>query len=222
MHGALLYCVHIYNNSHSTLTDLCDEFQLLINDLEAFNRQLSRGVSSNTDHIYQCIKDSIHHAIENVLKSGETCDFVRDQVWSLCYTHFKVPTDLCKWALEEVSSVQNTLLPPNVPSSIVNKPVASSPSKNQPPELFSKSTLYHAGVCCQAVSTCNAGNFMSFFDKQVTNHLLQEVSMSISSEKKNVDRYIIAKHGNVIYVAFESEPTLSRWMDSGYSTFEDG
>ena len=63
---------------------------------------------------------------------------------------------------------------------------------------------------------------MKFFNNQVTNHLLQEVSMSISSEKKNVDRYIIAKQGNVIYVAFESEPILSWWMDSAYTSFEDG
>lgn len=191
-----------------------------MSDLDVFNRQLSRGVSSNTDSIYyQCIKDSIHHTVESVLQAGEAVDFVQEQMWSLCYTHFKVPAGLCKWALNEVNSVHEALLPSKSPDPI--EPSAPSPSKTQP-ALFAKSTLYHAGLCCQAVSNCHAGNFMSFFGKQVTNHLLQEVSMSISSEKKNVDRYIIAKQGNVIYVAFESEPTLSRWMESVYTSFEDG
>ena len=206
----------------STCTlDLCEEFQTLVNDLEVFNRQLSRAVSSNSDNVHQCIKDSIHHAIENALRAGEEIESVQGQVWSLCYKDFKVPTELCKWAQNEVSSVYDALLPSKdtIPDPIT--PVVSSPSKSQPP-LLSKSTLYHAGLCCQAVSTCNAGTCLSFFGNQFTNHNLKEVSMSISTEKKNVDRYIIARQGNVIYVAFESEPTLSRWLESSYSSFEDG
>ena len=206
-------------HSNCTYPDLSGEFQVLMSELDVFNRQLSRGVSSSIDHIFQCIKDSSHHAIDNALKAGEDVESVREQMWSMCYTHFKVPSDLCKWTLDEVDVVYKALLPPESPDPV--ELVAPSPSKVQP-SLFSKNTLYHAGLCSQAVSTCNAGTFMKFFDNQVTNHLLKEVSMSISSEKKNVDRYIIAKQGNVIYVAFESEPTLSRWMEGVYTSFEDG
>ena len=209
-----------HDGNHYNNTGLSGEFQLLMSDLDVFGRQLTRGVSSNSDNIFQCIKDSIHHAIDSVLKAGEEVETVREQMWSLCYKHFKVPTDLCKWALNEVDAVNKALLP-SEPSAPVEPIAPTAPSKDQP-SLFSKDTLHHAGLCCQAVSTCNAGTFMKFFDNQVTNHLLQEVSMSISSEKKNVDRYIIAKQGNVIYVAFESEPTLSQWMDSMYTSFEDG
>ena len=167
------------------------------------------------------MKDSIHHAIENALKAGEKVECVKKQVRSLCYEHFKVPSHLYKWAQEEVNSVYEALLPSKDSKPDIVDPVVPSPSKSQP-LLFSKSTLHHAGLCCQAVSTCNAGTCLSFFCDQFTNHNLQEVSMSISSEKKNVDRYIIAKQGNIVYVAFESEPTLSRWLESSYSSFEDG
>ena len=152
------------------------------------------------------------------MKTGVQIEIVQTQMWSLCYTQFKVPSELCKWALQEVDSVYAALLPMKTPEPV--EPTVSSPSKQ--PSLFSKDILHHATLCCQAVSTCNAGSFMSFFTDQASNHILQEVSMSISSEKKNVDRYIIAKQGNIIYVAFESEPTLTRWMEGTYTSFEDG
>ena len=36
--------------------------------------------------------------------------------------------------------------------------------------------------------------------------------MSIQREN-TVDRYIIAKQDNVIYMAFQSEPSLSQWIE---------
>ena len=50
--------------------------------------------------------------------------------------------------------------------------------------LFSKDTIYHASVCCQAVSTCDAGDYQKFFnDKElVPGHSFKAVSFSRSKE----------------------------------------
>ena len=45
--------------------------------------------------------------------------------------------------------------------------------------------------------------------------------MSIPQDNENVDGYLIAKKENTVYVAFQSDPTLSLWLKK-HASFDDG
>ena len=142
---------------------------------------------------------------------------IRNQLWVLCYKDFDVPSNLREWAIQQIEDISKKMF---ASSDLVPIAPVSMPEEKVEPPLFSKGTLYHASLCCHAVSVCTAGNFESFLNSK--SHVLEEASISISQYKENVDRYIIAKSGSTIYVAFQSEPTLSHWMDSPYTSFSEG
>ncbi len=100
----------------------------------------------------------------------------------------------------------------------VSKTEQSTVSTRTEP-LFCKDTVYHAGICSLAVSTCDAGNILSLFkDKEkVPGHSFREVSISRSKQ----DRYLIARQGeSTFYFAFQSEPRLSEWAKQFKSFYE--
>lgn len=170
------------------------------------------------ESFYQCVQYAIQQAIEKAVRAGNEEESIRNQLWVLCHKDFDVPSNLRDWAIQEVEDIckRTTALNPT----LITQCPASLPKKEESPPLFSKDTLYHASLCCHAVSVCTAGNYEIFLNSK--SHLLEEASMSISQYKENVDRYIIAKSGNTIFVSFQGEPTLSNWMDSPYSSFIDG
>lgn len=169
------------------------------------------------ESFYQCSKYAIQQAIEKAFKAGNNEEAIRNQLFTLCHKDFDVPTNLRDWAMQEVEEISKRTTFSINPTLMSPAPI---PDDKVEPPLFSKGTLYHASLCCHAASDCNAGNFEAFLNSR--SHLLGEASISISQYKLNVDRYIIAKHGNTIFVAFQSEPTLSSWMDSPYTSFVDG
>ena len=67
----------------------------------------------------------------------------------------------------------------------------------------------------------SATNFKSFFDKEYTCHNFEEASLSISQDRKNVDRYLIAQKEKTIFVAFQSEASFSKWPQL-FNSFEHG
>ena len=131
----------------------------------------------------------------------------------MCYKSFDVPSKLREWTIQEVEKMCKSV-------EAVEKSDPCPPSSDDKKPLMNKDILYHAGICCQAVSTHTAANFKKFFNG--VGHALDEVSMSISQDKANVDRYIIAKQGDIVYMAFQSEPTLSKWIDGPYGSFDNG
>ncbi len=85
--------------------------------------------------------------------------------------------------------------------------------------LFCKDTVYHAGICSLAVSTCDAGNILGLYKdrEKVPGHSLREVSISRSKQ----DRYLVARQGeSTFYFAFQSEPRLSEWAKEFKSFYE--
>ena len=190
---------------------LSKAFQQLEKDLAFYNRQLSKEIG-NRDSIFELIKNVIQDAIENALTTGESLDSVRAQMNSLCYDTVSVPTRLCTWAMQEVNNVHERL---SNYSDDVASPLLSPESK----ELFTMDTLYHASVCCLAVNKCSTSNFKDLLN--VSGHCLQEASISVTKES-STDRCLIAFQGSIMYVAFQSEPTLSDWLQSSYSSFEEG
>ncbi len=161
--------------------------------------------------MYNAIQCTIRGFIESALKS-ESLSLVRDQMGYLCHKSFDVPTQLRDWAMEEVDKVATSMKKEEP------KPCPTPTIEEKP--LLSKDSFYHASVCCHIVSTCNTATFKKALGG--TRHNFDEVSMSISQDHENVDRYLIAKHGNTVYMAFQSEPTLSKWMECNYGSFSNG
>ncbi len=98
------------------------------------------------------------------------------------------------------------------------KPEQSAVSARTEP-LFCKDTVYHAGICSLAVSTCDAGNLLGLFKdrEKVPGHSFREVSISRSKQ----DRYLVARQGeSTFYFAFLSEPRLSEWAKQFKSFYE--
>ena len=167
---------------------------------------------SDKDTLYKVIQDTIQKAIENALTSTNV-QFLREQMYYLCHISFTVPTPLHEWAKQQVEDIYKSFR-----SFDETKPYLPSAQEDKP--ILTKDNLYHASLCCVAVSNCNANNYKNFFNNY--KHNLKQVSMSRSKDRENVDRYIIAMQDGVVYMAFQSEPTVSRWIDSSYCSFSDG
>ena len=182
--------------------------------LDFYNKHMAQQ-RMTAELFYQCTRCAIQKAIESAFKAERGKELIRNNLWTLCHKDFSVPSDLREWAMQEIEVILKRMS-----ITVDQPPITPMSEENVEPPFFSKDTLYHASLCCHAVSTCTAGNFEAFFNSKC--HLLQEVSMSISQDKDNVDRYIIATRDDTIYMAFQSEPTLSSWMDSPYVSFNEG
>ena len=185
------------------------EFQQLQEDLAFYNRQLSKEIGSR-DNIFDLIKSLIRNAIESALKTCESLDSVKKQMHSLCYDTVSVPTRLSDWAVQEVTNIYDKLSP----QSDVEAPL--SPECK---DLFSMDALYHSSLCCHAVNKCSNTKFREVLN--VSGHSLQEATMSVMTESSN-DRCLIALQDSIMYVAFQSEPTLTSWLQNSYTSFEEG
>ena len=164
---------------------------------------------ADEDALIRCIKAAVHSYIETELKTRTSADALKEQIRSLCHKEFIIPSVLHEWVLQEVETINMKLVPVPAIRRIPEEPT-------QP--LFSKETLYHASLCCEAVSMHNIANIF-----RTSGHHLDEVSMSISEGRENVDQYLIAssKRMKTLFIAFRSEGTLSGWM-SKYNSFEEG
>jgi len=125
---------------------------------------------------------------------------------------FLVSGEVFEWALGEASVTTQAICLPQLSGSS-NKEVTLPP-------LFCKETLYHASLCCYTVCTCDANTYKDFFNKDLPNHNLEEVSRSLSRDREQVDRYLIARQGKTYYVAFQSEPLLVQWLN--FTSFQEG
>lgn len=78
--------------------------------------------------------------------------------------------------------------------------------KSQP--IFCKENIYHACLCCEAVSKCSHENIREFFEQQSQSHRIEEVSMSLSNH------YLIAKSQNTFIIAFTGEKSFTSWFEA--------
>lgn len=166
---------------------------------------------SDRETLYRLIRDSIANAIETALKSVDIHS-VHQQIQYMCHQSFDIPTHLHEWAKQKVDDI-NT-------SRKEKKSDVPKPTDKRSKPVLTKKSLYHASLCCCAISTCDASNYKEFFDEH--DHGLKHVSMSRSKDRDDVDRYIIAMQDDAVYMAFQSEPTLSWWIDNSHESFADG
>ena len=184
-----------------------------------YKKRLAKALSDEEyQTLVKIIQITVQHYIENALKAGGNAETLQQHIGSLCYVDFLIPTGLDQWARDQINEINTRLLMVTSTESVTSEHTADEAPVTVP--LFSKDTLYHASLCCQVVSTSTAGNFREKME-QMSGHVLEEASMSISATKDNVDRYLIAKQQNTVYVAFQSEPTLSMWMQK-YGSFDAG
>ena len=188
------------------------ELMTLKNELKMYQKALARQNTSE-DALVTCIKESIQHYIETALEGSVNPAILQDEMYTLCHHDLLVPSHIRSWVAKEFQEIKMRL------SATI--PVPESPSRSDPLKLFCKDTLYHASLCCHVASSCTPQNYKIFLNQQLPGHMLKEVSMSIPQENGNVDRYLIAKRENTVYVAFQSVPTLSLWLKK-HASFDDG
>ena len=144
---------------------------------------------------------------------------VQEFLHKLHQKKYLITKPVYEWAIEEVKkefTEDNPLLLPS--------PDQSSTEDSSAEPLFSKDTVYHASICCQALASCTAGDYQRFFKdrEKVPGHSFEAVSISRPSPGQPHERYLIAKQGeSKYYIAFESQPDLSQWQKK-YRSFIEG
>ena len=228
-----LYSCHYTANcySHSSLLFLyscrytancCSQLQASF--LVKLKLTLEGLKNSECDHeaerksIEEALKIAIRNFISKSQKSGSSLDHVKAHLLQLHKEECLI-TDpsLFNWAEQYTADLYKQSLQEDELSSLN---VPSSPNKKSP--LFSKEVVYHASLCCRAVTTCDAGNYQKFFKDRtkVPGHSFSYVSISRSKQ----DRFLIAsKEGeeSIYYFAFQGELSLEQWPKR-FRSFKDG
>ena len=210
-------CIEIHQCVIFVYTEppVSEEYQKLKATLEVFRSTLESASSTDVElSTITCIKDVIQQYIERALRLGEETSKVKSDMEELRHSDLVIPTALWTWTMQEVEKTDEKL---TSEQRKVAKPVVEE--AEPAPSLFSKDTLYHACLCCDALSDPNPANPLSYFQNKNPHHSLKEVSFS--QNRDSITPYLIARQGDMIYVAFQSTPLLSKWKEIAPS-FNEG
>ena len=169
------------------------------------------------DNTIDCFQHVIKQYIERQLQSGSEASQVKSDMEKLYRDYLVIPEDMWGWTMKEIERENKKITKVNVvqPAAVVRKERSS-------PSLFSKDTLYHASLCCEAINTdseTSPTNPLYFFQNKKPHHDLSEVSFSQSRD--NITPYLIARQRDVVYVAFRGTSSISKWLESAPS-FSEG
>ena len=199
-----------------TEPQVTEEFQKLKDQLTALS-SIKQSASSPHAEVsaINCFQDLIQQYIEKALRSGIETSQVKNDMEKLCRVHLVIPAVLWTWTMQEVDKANEKL------TSELRKVVKPKVKEGTPkPSLFSKDTLYHASLCCDAINVSTSlAKPQSYFQNKNPQHNFTEVSFSQSRD--SITPYLIAKLHDVIYVAFQSTPFLDKWMENATS-FNEG
>ncbi len=159
------------------------------------------------------IKRAMLGFLRDTMKSRIGTDSIRKVLAKLYGGDLLVDNSIYEWGLKEIALIENASTRALEEEELSTEEGVSS--------LFSEDTVYHACLCSLATSTCTVADYKDFFNKKFPEHSLEEISLSRSQDREDVDRYLIARQGKVFYVAFQSEPFLSDWMGK-FTSFEQG
>ena len=156
------------------------------------------------------VKGKLNDFIKKSTQSNIDREEIQKSLAEIYGTELLLSKELYEWAQEKIAAIPQA-----------SKPRGNSPKEQRKVEepLFCEDTVYHASLCCVAVSTKDVNNYDKFFDRDFPNHQFQEAS--ISCTKENVDRYLIARKSKTYFIAFRSEPNFSRWPQL-FESFEHG
>ena len=158
------------------------------------------------------IKGVMQDFIQACLHGRASTRILKIELRELYSKDMMISSDVYQWSLELVDAVAET-----IPQESQEESATDEDAK----PLYCKETLYYASLCCCAVSSCTAATYKKFFSEDFPYHSLEEVSFSISADKDEVDRYLIARQGKTLYIAFQSEPYLKDWHDK-FESFQQG
>ena len=141
--------------------------------------------------------------------SGACLAEVQENLQQLHQKRFLIMESVFRWATETAVAVFSEAKG----SSQHDAADVSSPLEKP---LFCKDTVYHASLCCQAVSSYTAGDYQQFFKNKelVPGHLFDAISISRPRHDRSSlrEQYLIAKQGDsTYYIAFQSETDLREW-----------
>ena len=165
------------------------------------------------------VKAAIREFITKSHQSGNTQEHVKQTLQEL-YKMFFIRDPIHQWVQDLTAGTYSQSLP------MSHSPMGASEAQAQPSgseethPLFSKDTVYHAGICSLAVNECDPGNYQKFFQKNpaICGHDFREVSISRSKK----DRYLVARQGeSTVYIAFQSEPCIQQWPKL-FRSFSEG
>lgn len=175
---------------------------------------LQKDVKSSGEKIKPVLQDVIDDFIRTSLQSGQSLEGVQKQLQALHKEEFLIGEDIYRKAEKLAIEIHTQLMSADSVAAVLPGPTVKT---SEP--LFSKDTVYHAGICSLAVTRCDAGNYQSFFKKEdlVPGHSFRAVSISRSKQ----DRYLVAKQDDsVYYFAFQSQPKLLEWQQ--FMSFNGG
>ena len=162
------------------------------------------------------MKEFISRFIQQSIKSEESCENIRKSLEEICLVDMLVPLKLHDWCFAEFEKRSSEF------SAIsITDIQCADPNLDKILPLFSKENVYHAILLSSVVFLHDTQNYQSFFKKNP--HTFDEVSMSDGSQKENklIERYLIARKGKTLFVAFCGEAELSSWQDK-YKSLDEG
>ena len=194
-----------------------NELERLKKQLEAF--RLTGQMQDPPEGLKNVIERTLQNYIETSLEASVDAQTIKEQLKDLCEKHSLISSEMLTWVLKEHENIVKKQSPPAAQGMEVAQVAQEvvSPSEVGAPPL-SPMVLYHASLVCQAVNTCVSTKSVHEFLKR-EGHELREVSLSLPNDE--IDRYLVAKNGDIIYVAFRSKPALKSWL-SQHKSFEEG
>ena len=145
----------------------------------------------------ELVKGIVEDFIEKCCQSKVSQDDIRKGLAKIYGNELLLSKEAYEFALEEIAAIPQPSLNSS-PDSSEEEQVIELP-------LFCEKTVYHASLCCLAVSSKDTTSFKGVFDRDFPNHHFEEASLS------KFDRYLIARKGNTYFIAFRSEPSFSEW-----------
>ena len=202
---------------HTSLTGCRGHLKTLTNELSMLKSMSQRTDSTpSEDAVESFTKGSMRHYLEASFEDEVPLDTLKSELSSVYSKQMLITRSIYEWAVRELKQHPAKQISP---SRQTQNTVAEVKTK-QPPSLFGPGTLYHASLCCCAVTKYRdeAQAHLYFGDVR---HKLSQVSICKENPTENLNRYLIARNGDVIYVAFQSEMKLLEWPKK-YSSFEEG
>ena len=177
--------------------------------LAKLKRRLHELRENEDGFLYETEEERIHKtekAISVYVKSAieeQSCgkQFVKNKLRDLYQKDFLIhKEEILQYGISEVDKYGHTKCVEKL------SPLAEQSIKSQP--IFCKENVFHACLCCEAVSKYNHQNVKGFFKDEHRKHRLEEVSMSLSNH------YLIAKSQNTFIIAFNGEKNFTSWFDA--------
>ena len=175
--------------------------------LSTLKRRLADLRTNKDGYLYDTEEERIQRtekAIAIYVKSAieqQQCNktFVKKKLKELFEKDFLIQEDILQYGYAEVDKYSHI--------TCVEKPtIPEQPIKTQ--SIFCKENVYHACLCCEAVSQCSHENVKTFFEDKTKPHRIEEVSMSLSNH------YLIAKSQGTFIIAFTGEKSFTSWFET--------